>query len=365
MSVTTNNLKTIRFKNQLYKDFSTTLNSRVNEYFKERNLDRYGNWEMVLKTIFMFSLYLIPYGLVVGGVIQQVSLLFLMYFVQGVGMAGIGLSIMHDANHGAYSRSPIVNKILGYSVNIVGGNSTNWKIQHNVLHHTYTNIAGHDEDVSPKPILRFSPRSQKLPIHRFQYIYAWFMYGLMTILWVTIKDFRQLVDYTKSGMLKKQTGVTRAWIWLFVTKLFYYAYTLVIPMMVLPFAWWQIVLSFLLMHYVAGFILGIIFQPAHVMEANEFPMPTEDGTIENNWAVHQLQTTCNFAHKNRIFSWYVGGLNYQIEHHLFPNICHVHYRKLSAIVEKTATEYEIPYKSIRSFREALVLHGRMLYTLGH
>jgi linoleoyl-CoA desaturase len=118
------------------------------------------------------------------------------------------------------------------------------------------------------------------------------------------------------------------------------------------------------MHYITGFILAVIFQPAHVIEGTEYPVPDDKGNMENNWAIHQLHTTTNFGHREKMFSWYVGGLNYQVEHHLFPNICHVHYRKIACIVKKTAEEFGLPYKSKDTFLQALIAHGRILKSLG-
>lgn len=354
-----------RFNNSLHQEFSKTLNSRVSAYFKDKKRGRYANAEMVVKTVAMFLIYLVPYCIILSGWVTSGWLFFLLEVMVGVGVAGIGLSVMHDANHGAYSRNRLVNQIIGYSLNLLGGNATNWKIQHNVKHHTYTNIDGHDEDVSPKGgIIRLSPNSEKKNIHRYQYIYAWFLYGLMTFSWIVVKDIRQLWDYTKDGMLRKQQPVGKAWTWLIITKVFYYGYMIVLPILVSPFSWWMVLLGFLVMHYVAGFILAVIFQPAHVMETSAFPTPDKAQVVDENWSVHQLKTTCNFAPNNRLLSWYVGGLNYQIEHHLFPNICHVHYRKISKIVRQTAEEFNIPYISYRTFWSALVSHGRMLYVLG-
>jgi linoleoyl-CoA desaturase len=132
-----------------------------------------------------------------------------------------------------------------------------------------------------------------------------------------------------------------------------------------PLSWWATVLCYLLMQFICGLILGLIFQPAHVVPSSNYPMPDESGNIEADWAVNQLYNTANFAPKARLLSWYVGGLNYQVEHHLFPNICHVHYRKLSEIVKKTAEEYKLPYNSEKTFVGAIVKHGKMLYDLGH
>lgn len=346
-------------------EFSSTLNKRVNSYFSANGISRHGNSEMVLKTIFMYVLYLLPYGLIISGVIQSPLLLILMVVIMSLGLGGIGLSVMHDANHGAYSSRNWVNTLLGYSLNLVGANAFGWKMQHNVLHHTYTNVHEEDEDISPRGIIRMSPHSEWKSIHKFQYIYAWFLYGLMTIVWMVFKDFIRLAKYQKNGMAKKhKANIVQEWIIMIITKLIYIGYIFIIPVTFTALPWWQIVTGIFIMHYIAGFMLAIIFQPAHVIEGTEFPLPNEDHALENNWAVHQLLTTTNFGNKSRWFSWYVGGLNFQIEHHLFPNICHVHYRKIAHIVKTTAHEYGLPYKSARTFFEALKGHGRLLKQLG-
>lgn len=358
--------KIIRFQNQLHEEFARTLTKRVNGYFKQTSRGRYANEEMVIKTIFMFCLYLVPYFLFVLGIVENAWLFLLMSAVMGLGKAGIGLSVMHDANHGAYSRRKWVNKMIGYSMNFIGGNSTNWKIQHNIKHHTYTNVSGMDEDISPRGgILRFDPHSEIKPMHKWQFIYAWFLYGLMTISWIGVKDFMQLMNYTKDGDLKKiSSSTSKSWTWMIITKAFYYGYMIAIPVIFTSISWWVIVIGFFVMHYVAGFMLAIIFQPAHVMEENSYEDGKDTELVNENWFVHQLKTTCNFAERNKVLSWFAGGLNFQIEHHLFPNICHVHYPKLAKIVRETAEEFNVPYKSYPTFLSALISHGKMLYALG-
>ncbi len=356
--------KSITFASN-HREFTSTLNKRVNEYFKLNNVNRHANGEMVLKTIFMFALYIIPYTLIVTEVVTGTLVLIPLVIIMSFGVAGIGLSVMHDANHGAYSNKPWINTLIGYSLNLVGANSFNWKMQHNVMHHTFTNIHDEDEDISPRGVLRMSPHSAWKSIHKYQFIYAWFLYGLMTIIWVTLKDFVRIVRYQKNGLAKKhKANLTKEWIILIATKLVYVTYIFIIPLVFTSLLWWQILLGVILMHYIAGFILAIIFQPAHVIEGTEYPLPDDKNMLENNWAVHQLHTTTNFGQQSRIFSWYVGGLNFQIEHHLFPNICHVHYRKISSIVKTTATEFGLPYKSVRTFANALTSHMRLLKKLG-
>ncbi len=358
------NRKTLSFA-ATGRNFSSTLNKRVAEYFKTKNISRHGNLEMVIKTIVMFSLYFVPYALIIGGSITSIWWMLLLVVIMSFGLAGIGLSVMHDANHGAYSSKRWLNTVIGYSMNLIGANAFNWKMQHNVLHHSYTNVHEEDEDISPRGVLRLSPHSDWKRMHKYQFIYAWFLYGLMTLIWMFVSDFRRLVKYHKNGLAKQHNfNIVNEWFILIGSKLLYMSYIFVIPLLVTSLVWWQIIIGIVIMHYIAGFILAIIFQPAHVIEGTEYPLPDEQRTLENNWAVHQLLTTTNFGNKARWFSWYVGGLNFQIEHHLFPNICHVHYRKIAGIVRETALEFGLPYKSTRTFIGALAGHARLLKQLG-
>ncbi|QSE99429.1 acyl-CoA desaturase [Fulvivirga lutea] len=320
---------------------------------------------MFWKSFILLTAYAIPYVLLITGVITNVWLMLAAWMFMGATMSGIGFSIMHDANHGAYSQNKTINKYMGYVINLVGGSSVNWKIQHNVLHHTYTNVEGVDEDIDPGILMRLSPHAKHYKMHRLQHIYGWFLYSLMTFLWITTKDFRQLFRYKKMGLTKAQ-NVNVGWqlTKLALSKVVYYTIFLAIPLLTIAAPWWIIVIHFIAMHMVAGFILGIVFQPAHVMPTTQYPLPDEEGNLENDWAIHQLYTTTNFSPNNWFLNWYVGGLNFQVEHHLFPTICHVHYKKLSAIVRKTAEEFGLPYHQQPTFWKAISLHASMLKQLG-
>lgn len=355
----------VSFSESTSPDFYKELKKRVNAYFKDNNISRFANANMVIKTIFMLSLYIVPFVLILT-VFESAWVITLMWAIMGVGMAGIGLSIMHDANHSAYSRNKNVNSFMGKLIYLIGGNDVNWRIQHNVLHHTYTNVDGMDEDIDTGFLMRFSPNQKLRKGHRFQHIYAWFLYGFMTIMWATTKDYMQFARYRKRGLTKTQGLSNKSiFISLITSKTAYMALTLSLPILFGAMSWWGTILCFLLMHFITGLILAMIFQPAHVIPTSSFPVPSETGVIETDWAMNQLLNTANFAQKSRWFSWYVGGLNFQIEHHLFPNICHVHYRKISEIVRDTAFEYNLPYYSYKTFYEALSGHARMLYNLGN
>ena len=355
----------IRFDKSHNVDFYKTLQRRVRSYFKENNVSKYGDWRMVTKTVFMLLLYITPFVLILTSV-GNAWLTLLLWFIMGFGLAGIGLSIMHDANHGAYSKNKRVNAFMGAILYLCGGSDAMWRIQHNVLHHTYTNVTGMDEDIDPGKVMRFSPHEKRYKMHKYQHIYAWFLYGLMTLIWITVKDFKQLYRYKEMGLTQTQSSSFNKLLFRIIfLKVAYYSVILVLPLIFSPVAWYVTVIGFLIMHYVAGVILGCIFQPAHVVPTADYPMPDESGNIKADWAVSQLANTANFAQSSNWFSWYVGGLNFQIEHHLFPNICHVHYKSISKIVRKTAEEFNLPYHTEKTFWGALRVHGQMLRKLGN
>jgi linoleoyl-CoA desaturase len=358
--------KAVRFANDSRAEFFNVLRARVKEFFDKKETSPYANGSMVLKTISMLLIYLIPLVVLCLGAFNSVAIMFLCWVIMGFGMAGIGMSVMHDANHGAYSKNENVNKYVGFLINLVGGCAVTWKIQHNLLHHSFTNVDGLDDDISPGAVMRFSPNQPLKKQHRYQHLYAWFLYGLMTMMWITVKDFKQLKNYRERGLLKTHVrkSYTELMLRLIVAKAFYYAVTLVLPLLLLPFSWWIIVIGFVLMHLLAGVTLSTIFQSAHVMPESDYRLPDENGKMDANWALHQLANTTNFAPKSKFLTWYLGGLNFQIEHHLFQHISHVHYSQLSKIVEKTAKEFGVDYNVEPTFFKAVLAHAKMLKKLG-
>jgi linoleoyl-CoA desaturase len=279
-------------------------------------------------------------------------------------MAGIGMGVMHDANHGSYSRKKIINRTLELSLDMMGCSSRVWKLQHNVLHHTFTNIEGYDEDIAPPFILRFSPHGKRNRLHRYQAFYFWFFYALSTISWVSTKDFIRYNKFRKKGLVKSKKEFISGMIRILLSKLFYYTYSLLIPLLVIEASPYLIIGSFFLMHFLTGFLISMVFQIAHVLPDTDFPLPQESNEIDKTWQVHQLYTTSNFSPNNKSLAWLIGGLNFQIEHHLFPNICHVHYREISKIVAQTAREYDIPYIVNKNVFTAMLQHIKMLNHLG-
>jgi linoleoyl-CoA desaturase len=342
--------------------FIEAVKERVAGYFERTGLSQKANAAMVARTVIVLGTVVGSYLLILSGWFGAWTMLGLCVAL-GVGMAGMGFCVAHDALHGAYSSNTRVNRLLGYTFDLAGANGYMWKITHNVIHHTYTNIHGVDEDLSVSPLLRLCPEAPYYWFHRYQHIYGFGAYGLATLNWLFVKDYQQFMK-KDLGPYQDKTHPRSEVITLIVTKLMVYVWMIVLPLLVLDVTWWQFLIGFLTVHITAGIILGVVFQLAHVVEGPEYPLPDEAGDMENTWLIHEMETTANFAHGNRLLSWYIGGLNYQIEHHLFPRICSIHYPALSPIVREAAEEFGVPYHNQPTLRSAIASHYRMLKQFG-
>lgn len=342
--------------------FKKVLHKRVNEYFAQSGLSKGYTPSMVVKTVVMLSLYILPFVAIL--VFQPPFWLgMIIYILMGVGTAGLGMSVMHDGNHAAYSENQKVNYLIGLTMNMMGADSYNWKIKHNKLHHVFTNIYGKDEDIKSRAILRFAFASPLKKYHRFQYIYAWFLYSLMSLSMLFL-DIPKRFVYRKMGITNLSLRAFRySLARLIASKIIYLLIIIGLPVY-LGLGWVYAITGFFLMQLTTGFILSVIFQMAHVVEGPVQAIPDAEGRIKDSLLVHQLKSSADFAKNNKLLSWYVGGLNYQTEHHLFPRICHVHYPALSKIVETTTREFNIPYNVYNTFGDALRSHLNTLRKLG-
>jgi linoleoyl-CoA desaturase len=357
-------MKTIKFvaQDQNQKDFAKELTKRIRGYFKEKKISTYGDYRMLLKAILMIGIYIAALVVIFTVDMPAWFALILMVIV-GIGEAGIGMGVMHDAAHGSFSKRKWLNTLMTNTILLLGSNVINWKIQHNVLHHTYPNVNEWDSDIGTSA-LRLSSHQNKQKKYRKQHWYGMFLYGWMTILRFAL-DFKDLKEYDNMGALELyKIKYKRAFRSMTFTKLLYLGVFFAMPFIFTDFSWWQIFIGFIVMHYVASLIMSTVFQLAHIVEDVEEPLPDEDGVIKNEYFVHQLQTTSNFGKRNGLFSWYIGGLNFQVEHHLFPHICHVHYPKISKIVRQTAKEFDQPYHQQKSALSALRSHFKTMKQLG-
>jgi linoleoyl-CoA desaturase len=352
----------IRFRHNPGAAFQNELRQEVEAYFKQTGKKKTADTKMIVKTIVMLTGFFGCWALVYTNLLPFWGIMALMLPL-GVITAGVGFNVLHDAIHGSYSNKKWVNALLGKSLNLIGGSDYIWAISHNIVHHTYTNVPHVDIDLKVAKFIRLSTDTERIPIHKHQHRFAFFVYSLTTFFWVLVKDYKKLAEPSIGHVVRKHPA--KEIIIMFATKLAYYTYSIVLPILLLDIMWYQWLLCYVTMHMVAGFTLGIVFQMAHVVENTDQPSDNAEGFIEQNWSVHQMATTSNFAPKNKLLGWFVGGLNFQVEHHLFPKICSTHYSAINPIVERVAKKHNVPYNCYPTFGQAIASHYRTLKMLGN
>jgi linoleoyl-CoA desaturase len=342
--------------------FFKDLKEKVDRYFTENKLHPAGNGKLFLKSILQIasaaSLYVV---LVFFTPIPVVALL--LCVILGLNLAVIGFNVMHEGGHQTFSRHAWLNKASAYFLNVLGGNTYYWKIKHNVNHHTYTNIEGMDSDIDVKPFMRLHQEQPRRAYHRFQHIYWVFLYGISYLAWIFYEDFQKYFSGKVSVNNEKKTLANGEHIIFWITKIIFVTVYVLIPIIVVGWLPWLI--GFLTITFTCGLAISIVFQLAHVVEGTQFHsvLPT-DTTAKLEWAVHQVKSTANFATSSKVLYWLLGGLNFQIEHHLFPRVSHIHYPALSRFVKESCRECNVVYTEYTSMFKAIVSHLRYLRQLG-
>lgn len=337
------------------------LRNRVQQYFDEKGITPTGTISLFTKAILLVTAFVVIYiHLIVWtpvwyiGVVECILL--------GGVVAGIGFNVMHDGSHGSFSKYKWKNKLAANSVNMLGANLFMWNMKHNMIHHSFTNVDGADDDIEIGILMRMAPTQRRLWMHRFQHFYFWFLYMMLYVFWIFFTDYKKYFTQRIGSMrLKKMSTKDHIAFW--VIKLYHGAVFIAIPIIFVGWLPWLI--GFLTMSIVSGFVLSIVFQLAHTVEGTEFPVADIiNHKLPDEFAEHQIKTTANFATENKLVSWLVGGLNFQIEHHLFPKISHVHYPAVSKIVRKVCREYQLKYIEYPTMRRAIIAHVKFLKQMG-
>lgn len=341
--------------------FQNELKKRVDAYFAEKNIKPTGNWKLYSKSIILtltFIAIYVPLVFFTPGLVLSVILAMLL----GLNVAAIGFNVMHDGAHGSYSNSSILNQMAASSLDFLGGSSFMWKVKHNLIHHTYTNIEGFDDDIDIKPWMRMTITQKKYFFHRFQHIYFIMLYALLYLFWVAIMDFKKYFS-GKVGEIEIKEMSWKDQLTFWGSKVSFLFFFVLLPIYMTSIL--SYLVGFLVFSATTGIVISMVFQLAHTVDELEFPEPNvETNRMEDEWAIHQIKTTANFATKNPVITWFAGGLNYQIEHHLFPRISHVHYPELSKIVKKTSEEFGIKYMEFPRMRSAIWAHILLLKRVG-
>ncbi len=342
------------------KSLHAELKRRVNEYLESQNIKATGNSKLFSKAIILISLFVATYiHLVFFTPPVFFAVIECIFF--GALIASIGFNVMHDGSHGSFSKHPWLNKLAASSISVLGASRFMWSMKHVTIHHTYTNIDGVDDDIEVGMLMRMAPTQKHYLMHRFQHIYFWVLYMLLYIFWLFFTDYKKYFSRMIGSVpLKKMTIAEHVEFWL--VKIYHAGVFIALPIYMLGFTSWLV--GFLLIGCAAGLILSIVFQLAHTVTDTEFPVAIQpENRMPDEFAAHQIHTTANFATKSKIVSWLVGGLNFQIEHHLFPKISHVHYPAISKIVKEACADFKLKYIEYPTVLSAIKAHVAHLKSL--
>jgi linoleoyl-CoA desaturase len=343
------------------QNFHSDLKKRINSYFEQLGKATTGNFSLYLKAFILGVSFI---GLYVHLVFYTPPAILAIFecILLGCVISAIGFNVMHDGGHGSFSKSKLVNKMAALSLNVLGGNSFIWHNKHNIIHHSYTNVDGVDDDINIQPFMRMSSNQKRLKLHKYQHVYFWGLYAMLYILWIFMLDYNKYFKRKVGGVpLKKMSFMDHFNFWFF--KVVHAFIFIVLPVYMVGVGAW--VIGFLITTVVTGLLISIVFQLAHTVEHTSFPVANIDtNKIENEWAIHQVNTTANFATQSRLVSWLVGGLNFQIEHHLFPKISHIHYPAVSKIVRQACADHGIQYIEYSRVHKAIASHVTYLKHLG-
>lgn len=279
----------------------------------------------------------------------------------GLALACVGFSIMHDGNHGSQSDDARLNWLTGAALDALGASSWYWRQKHNVIHHTYTNVDGVDDDIALRPFFRLTPQQRRFWFHRYQHLYWLPLFLLFTTKWILVDDF---VAFVRGKIGDHPVARPRGLdlVQFLLGKLSFLTWAVTVPLLFVSPATYAA--GYLVVFGVTGVTLGLTFQLAHAVEGAAFYARPDDRTLPEPFVEHQLATTVDFARGNRLLTWYVGGLNHQVEHHLFPKVGHRHYPAIAAIVREVCARHGIAPLDQPTLWSAFLAHIRFMRRMG-
>ncbi|MFL5729749.1 MAG: fatty acid desaturase family protein, partial [Cytophagaceae bacterium] len=315
-------MKKLKFIKDEGSGFYKELLQRTEKYFSENGTARTGNKTMLFKIALYFGLDVLFYWLMITSTMTLGF--FSCYLLLGVSILLTAFNISHDAAHGVAVKSKFWNKVLfSISFNLQGNNAYVWGKNHNESHHLYTNIEGSDIDVLNNPLFRMTENQKLRWFHRYQYLYAPFLYLFYSINWFFFREALMLFNYSSRTIKIEIPGIEI--FKLVIYKLLYIGYMIILPAYLLPFGWTTVLLAFLLNHFIVSIIFVGVLGVSHLSDFVEHPVPDKNNKLAMSWPKLQMCTSVDYNADSTFFNWTLGGFNAHALHHLLPNICHVHY----------------------------------------
>ena len=245
--------------------------------------------------------------------------------------------------------------------NLQGNNAYVWRKNHNESHHLYTNIEGSDIDVLHNPLFRMTDTQSLKPFHKYQFLYAPFLYLLYSLNWFLFRESLMLFNFS-SRTIKVEIPKIEV-VKLIFYKFLYISYMILLPIYLLDFGWQTVLLAFLLNHFMVSILFVGVLGVSHLSDFVQHPKADKEGKVDMSWAKLQMCTSVDYDAESTFFNWTLGGFNAHALHHLLPHVCHVHYLKILPIFRETAQKHGLVYMEM-PYRESLLSHFRFLKMMG-
>lgn len=356
-------MKTIKFQESSHEDaFFNEVREKVRGYFRQNGYDGYATRAVWLKgSIYGLASVFLYVLILTGGL--PVSWWWLCWIGWGIASLLFGLNIGHDGAHNALSGHKGLNKLLFYlSFNALGASAYLWGLRHVQSHHLFPNVDGCDADIDDTRVLRLSPNRPIYDFHRYQHLYAPFLYLFYSLVWVFYKDFN-ILNKKRLANLRNIRHPRSEVVAFFLLKVLYLYLALIVPLQYSGYTPGQVLAGFILMHFCLSyaFIFGLI--GSHFSDEAHFQSLDARGYLPHSWAIHQLITSVDYHAKSPWANLIFGGFNAHSAHHLFPSVSHIHYPAISRIIEEACHKHNIPYKNL-TLGEAIRAHFRYLKKMG-
>lgn len=349
-------MKTVN-EGQLYE----SIKLKIVQYFEQTRKTKKANLLLVVKALIFLCLIVGGYGLMITLDTKDYFFFFCYYLLFTLGSILFVVTVGHDASHQSLFKRRSANKIVGYSWNILGISKHLWEMKHHHSHHIYTNIPHKDFDIAESPLIRLNPNYNYRPYYKYQYLYAPALYLLFGVFVIYVRDF---IFYYKTLYGQPGTRFGRYFlINLLITKLGYIFISIVIPAILLPFEWWTVLATNLGCLGIGGSFLLLVLIVPHINETAAINESSTSIKNQNDWTLHQIRCTIDSSADSRLLSWLTGGLNTHLIHHLFPDICHVHYIDLTRLVRQELNERGIRYQE-KPIAISIIDHFRFLKKMG-
>ena len=353
----------IRFEQGNHSDFYRTVKTRVHRYLARSGRTRFADHRVATKALGCLAVAAGAYGLILSGAFSVWEML-LLANVYGVASLLLALSVGHDAAHDAVFFSKRLNRITQFlCFCLLGADPYLWRLRHVKSHHVFPNVNGCDIDIDSNMFLRLTPNHRRRWYHRFQHLYAPIIFWLVDIHTVFIQDFQYLFKRRLANLVDIRHSIG-AYASFAACKLVYVLIVFLVPLWMLPLPWWQVLAGALIMSFVASCLFVYLLIGTHFAEETEFPEVGADGSIDHDWAVHAMITSLDWSPYSRLAQFLSGGANAHAAHHLFPNVCHIHYIAITRIIARAAREYGFTH-NVSTLPRMVRSHFRFLKAMGN